>query len=530
MQIASTKYGLRIFFSFLFLLIIMWDDWNTNSGSRAPILNSVNFLSLPIFKEQNRISSPIIIHNQYDISALNVKIPGISTYLIHKLDLLYSYNNSIDGGAPSSCSPVLQNGRFPASIRDIYRRGLPLNYDDILNERYSIQVWVTSGINTTLNNDKLVYRARMVDHSVSVYCQNQKHFSSDFVPAAGCPQETPPFNPPYSYPWCFPPTDPVHIVSLDCGIVENFFGYENFAFTILNHEVIASAQVDNEWKKRPTEEVVEFDELATMGSTMYPTEPGHFLNEGLHALLYLDYALPSRIPLLWPEGNTASHVYESLKEEGLLNQHRQFIFVNRHIPSFFRAKRLYFFRSNHGFTDNPVVTWYTHQFMRKLLLPVVKRRLIHTKITEESRRLSVVVFKRSIRDTRYLTNHKELVDGLSKWIPNAKIQSFIPGANTGHPFWETAERIHSSCLVIGVHGANMPNFWSLNPGCWVIEIGYVDISHALISDFYCFARNLGLEYWLSIGTGKFMQNVTADINDIMEIVKIYKRDMLGRSV
>lgn len=74
----------------------------------------------------------------------------------------------------------------------------------------------------------------------------------------------------------------------------------------------------------------------------------------------------------------------------------------------------------------------------------------------------------------------------------------------------------------------MPNEMFLRQGCWVIEIGFIDPSFALPTDFYCFARNLGLKYWLSIAvSGSYSSGLVADMDDIHEIVEAYKKSMLG---
>jgi len=475
-------------------------------------------------------SEPVSLSTGRNLEILKVTLPEIETTLTHKLDILDSYINSEDAGAPITCTPTLNQEYFPDSFAQTYSTLKPLEYSNALKEEDSVKVWLSAGIDPNANNDEIVQRTRMGTRSLSKYCSNRQFFRPDHVPEGGCPGEPAPFPPTYNYPWCFPPTDPVHIMSIDCGIVENYIVHEDIAFTIFNDKVVVATDRER-WKVQTNIPVNEYDELACMGAAEYPTEPGHFPNEDLHALLYLDAALPSRIPLLFPSGGIASHMFESLLAENLLNPNRTFIPVGpRHAQSYFRAKRLYFFRSNRNWGQAPFISWYGQRFVQQLIFPVIERRLQNKPVDEQnkkSRELSIVVMQRS-SGSRILTNHNDLMDRLAQWIPDANIQAFVPGPGSGHPMWDTAERIYSSCLLIGPHGGNMPNELYLKAGCWVIEIGFIDPGFALPTDFYCFSRNLGQNYWLSIGDGSYSGGLVADLDDIGEIIQAYKREVLKR--
>ncbi len=259
-------------------------------------------------------------------------------------------------------------------------------------------------------------------------------------------------------------------------------------------------------------------------SPISPHPAGHFPNENLHALLVLDQTLPTSIPLLWPRGGIASHFFESLREEGLLSKEREFVFIgNRHERSYYRARRMYFFRSSRSWGQSPFISWYGHRLVQKWLQPVLARRTHGA--TEEDAKKSVVVMMR--HGTRSLSNHGELMRRLGEWLPGVSVDAFVPGPGSGHPMWDTAERIYKSCLLIGPHGGNMPNEMFMRSGCWVIEVGFIDAGFALPTDFYCFARNLGQTYWLSIGSGNYGSELTADLDDIGEIVHAYKKEVLG---
>lgn len=481
---------------------------------------------------QSGLREPSLLVQGHDLSILKVSFPNTETIIKHKLDILYSDNTS--QYIPNFCPYPLTNGQFPESFLQTFRGPHQfLKHEEILKEMFSVKLWLTAGINPDTDNDMLVRRTRMASRSLGTYCskRNRKYFYADHAPEGGCPGERGPFPPIYKIRWCAPPTDPLHILSIDCGIVESYIANNYGSFYIHTDKLIVAANHDFTAVDGNVT-VTEFDELASIAGAIYVIDAGHFPNEVLHSLLYLDYALPTRIPLLWPTGRMASIMYENLKEENLLNPKRKRIFVPSDYKDnskvYFRAKRLYFIRSNQPWNHAPVISWYGQRFVQQqIYFPVLERRTKHLKITDASRKLNIVVLQRST-GVRILLNHDELMDRLQKWIPDANIQAFVPGPEAGHPLWDTAERIYSSCFLIGPHGANIPNEVFLVPGCWVIEIGYVDKKLPLPADFYCFARNLDLNYWLSIGQGSYYGTITADLDDIGEIVQAYKREVLGR--
>lgn len=102
-------------------------------------------------------------------------------------------------------------------------------------------------------------------------------FHSDHVPEDGCPGDAGSVHshsaPTYSWPWCFPPTDAVHIMSLDCGIVDSFLSHPSVTFTLFNRDGVVSTD-RGRWVARSYVPVLEYEELAIMGAAEYPTEPG----------------------------------------------------------------------------------------------------------------------------------------------------------------------------------------------------------------------------------------------------------------
>lgn len=263
--------------------------------------------------------------------------------------------------------------------------------------------------------------------------------------------------------------------------------------------------------------------------THHPLHAGHFPNEDLGALLFLDMALPKRIPLLWPTGGVATHFLEELRTENLISD-RKLIYVDS-TPCHYRARRVYFFRSSREWNEGPWITWLTQRLVQQQVLPVLARRSNQSAINDAKMRV-VVLQRPPDRKSRVLENHDELMARLREWLPENEgftIDSFIPGPGHGNPMWRTAERVYQSCLIIGPHGGHMPNLMFMRPGCWVLEIGFIDKNFKLPADFYCFARNLGLTYWMSIGDGAYDTPLRANLDDIRDIVAAYRREALADS-
>jgi hypothetical protein len=149
--------------------------------------------------------------------------------------------------------------------------------------------------------------------------------------------------------------------------------------------------------------------------------------------------------------------------------------------------------------------------------------------TVDQAKFHIVLLERKGGNSRQLENHSELLSSLKVWLPEDEgfsHNSFTPGPSHDNPMWKTGQQIYEGCLLIGPHGGNMPTMMFMRPGCWVIEIGYVDPQFNMPTDFYCFARNLGLTYWLSIGEGSYETPLHANLDDIREIVSAYRREVL----
>jgi hypothetical protein len=254
---------------------------------------------------------------------------------------------------------------------------------------------------------------------------------------------------------------------------------------------------------------------------------GHFLNEDLGALLLLDSALPTGIPLLWPKGGIATHFLNELQKEGLISDRKMIMVDNQ--PHHIVAHRVYFFRSSREWNEGPWMTWYTQRLVQQTMLSILAKKTDYSAMDDAKYHI-VLLERKGGSGSRQLENHNDLLSSLKVWLPEDEgfsHDSFVPGPDQDNPMWKTGERIYKGCLLIGPHGGNMPNMVFMRPGCWIIEIGYVDPQFNLPTDFYCFARNLGLTYWLSVAEGIHATPLRANLEDLREIVSAYRHEVLG---
>lgn len=351
---------------------------------------------------------------------------------------------------PQSCTPSLDNGRFSHDFAQRIKGNQPLHYDAALRGEHGVQTWVTARLaNGEAEDDTIVERTRMARRSLSKYCASQPLFRADHAPLGGCNADLVGGSKPvYGWPWCWNPSDASHVMSIDCGIIDNAMSHEDVAFTVYTDQVVVSAD-RGRWDMDASVPVTEFKELAVMGAAEYPTEPGHFPNEDLGALMFLDRSLPVDIPLLWPNGGIASHFLAEMRSEGLISN-REMIFIGqRHERGHHRARRLYFFRNSRGWDQAPHITWYTQRLVQQMLMPVLAKRTNGVTLAQAKRR--VVVLQR--HGARTLNNHDELMGKLREWLPSDfEFDAFVPGPGSGNGMMRSGERIYSSCLLIGPHG------------------------------------------------------------------------------
>lgn len=204
---------------------------------------------------------------------LNLKIEGMDTKILTDMGATLVNMPAL----PGACWPVLVNGTFDGDFA-LHARDLPLlSYAGSLLGRHGVHVWFTAGLASELDAktaNQIVPRARVTPMSQQRLCSALQHFHPDHIPFECDPSaDLNNGHPPYSWPWCFPPTDPVHIMSIDCGIVDNYFSHPDVVFTLLSDQVVVSTD-RGRWSVQSGVPVAEFQELAIMGAAEYATEPG----------------------------------------------------------------------------------------------------------------------------------------------------------------------------------------------------------------------------------------------------------------
>lgn len=185
---------------------------------------------------------------------------------------------------PRTCYPLLENGTFSEMFVRRTETLIPLSYTASLLGLHGVHTWLTASLDAEMaatQANELVPRARMTQRSKERVCTAPNHFERNHLPER-CSEEGDDGggnhqvdHPPYHWPWCFPPTDPVHLMSIDCGILDNYFSHPAVTFTLFTDEVVVSTD-RGRWKVRAGVPVHEFDELAVMGAAEYATEPGSF--------------------------------------------------------------------------------------------------------------------------------------------------------------------------------------------------------------------------------------------------------------
>jgi hypothetical protein len=307
--------------------------------------------------------------------------------------------------------------------------------------------------------------------------------------------------------------------------VETGIASADTAFTIVTKDFVISAN-ERRWSVPAGEAVRDIPEAASTGTVSYPSALGHFWNEILPSYVALDALLPPSVPILRAHSGTSGATLDELVRLGVFHPLRQWIDVGPG-RSLVRINRLYFLRSDNLWTETPVVNWYSQRLLANRLLRVVRgASSAHVGIVR-GKNLSVLVLQREEGRARSINNHADIIAAVRRVLPRASVDAFIPSSATPELLMATATRTHAACLVIGPHGANMNSIVWMEPGCWVVEIGFIDGGFQMPTDFYGLARNLNLTYWLSVATaGGYSNPLTADIGDLEFILREYLSAMV----
>ena len=124
---------------------------------------------------------------------------------------------------------------------------------------------------------------------------------------------------------------------------------------------------------------------------------------------------------------------------------------------------------------------------------------------------TILVVHRNETSRRQISNHDDVVAGLTRAFPGHRVQQFV---GSGHTIKESFRLFHDADLVVGPHGAALVFLQAMRPGSGVVELTFRDRrknSH-LTYDFFRLASNhLGLRYGLSICAGSYDSKLKADV-------------------
>jgi len=279
------------------------------------------------------------------------------------------------------------------------------------------------------------------------------------------------------------------------------------------------------WALPPAARVIEYDELACAGTSVYPDAPGHLFNEILPRLIHLDTVLPTHIPLLWPPGALPARLLDSLRANGLISAERDFVATALGGASVYRARRLYFYASDYPSGHTPLILATSQRVLAARLQALAERGAAAAAAAGGPPpdlpldHGGIVLLLRNGGEAREVVNAPALLDALRAAHPGVRVDAFVPGA-PGRSYVEAAARVLGARVVIGPHGANLNNFVATRAGAWIVELGYADNDNPLPSDYFCQARNLGLRYWLSMAdAGSYGSGIVANIDDVLEITR-----------
>lgn len=261
--------------------------------------------------------------------------------------------------------------------------------------------------------------------------------------------------------------------------------------------------------------------LASIGPTRCQWCPGHFVNEALPSLLLLDALLPPFVPLLWPGGEFPEALLASLRGAGGVSTLRaRPIVVEPREPLLHVARDALLVLREGG------VSWVAQRWANGLL-----RRLTGGTPAgaqpSTPRPLRLVLLQREGASSRVLTNTGVLLAAVKEELRGAagglEVDAFTPGS--GGDFLDGGARVAAADIVLGVHGANLANIIFMRPDAWVVELGMPD----MFSCYMCFARALGVTYWVAVGAGRHGEREhEANVEEVRAILRVFREEHAGR--
>jgi hypothetical protein len=346
-------------------------------------------------------------------------------------------------------------------------------------------------------------------------CSQRDDYSEDFEPALSCTGghgHAPPESPLSCIRDCYCNRGDasVSIFKASCIMAESGYAHNDIVWNLISpeNEIVFSYNVRPRWALPAGIKVIEHEELACAGVAIYPGAPGHFFNEILPRLMHLDAVLPMNIPLLWPDGDIPSRILTEFQAKGMLSTERTYVPTNA--PSLHRAKTMFFYASKlYAPFHAPLILRMSQLFLRARIQDNMQK-----KEQNQKKKHIVLLHRGTSGRSRSLVNQEQLLRELSSY----SVDAFEPDTGSTS-FMTIMQRVSQAHAIIGPHGANMANIFGAREGVLVIEIGYSG-GMRMPSDFFCLARNLGLNYWISPSlSGSYESPIVADIEDITSILR-----------
>jgi hypothetical protein len=361
----------------------------------------------------------------------------------------------------------------------------------------------------------------------------------------------------FAPPWHNPPSDAALILATTCAHVESYVGDNapgpvwriiggsvlslqgpNASWVLADASLrdhrpaaLAPLQAPPHLPPPPPPRLERHALLATPGPLRCGWCPGHFFLEALPVLLLMDALLPPAVPLLWPGGALPEAVALALRAQGAAL--RRPLVLEPREPTIHQVDNLLYFQS--GTAGGVPTSWLAQRYANGLLRGMVAGEQAAgagagaAGAARAALPLRAVLALREGARTRQLVNAEAVAAALARALPRgAVVDVFTPGAAGGGGFLADGARFARACLVVGVHGANLANALFMEKGCTLIELAPLDA----FSDYSALGRNLGLQYYVSLGAAgaaHAAEGFEADVEDLERVLaKVVGEGLLGQ--
>ena len=242
------------------------------------------------------------------------------------------------------------------------------------------------------------------------------------------------------------------------------------------------------------------------------------MHETLPRILWLLSVLPERVMILAPRDAWAEN-YLSLVAENGVNIARVLPFVNTPNTVAY-AERLYttsewpYIHQEGNPNAGGEPTEYPFELMSML-----HKSLVPIDSSNVTRRTILLIDRGS--QPRYLIEHSLLLDALNEEFNpmGYAIRSFGPN-ELSLSLREHSKLFNSAVVILGPHGAGFANMVFCAEQTAVIELGFDGTEGMSLDDmYYQLALGLHLRYWLILGKGSYLTNISVDVNLVVEAVK-----------